>query len=95
MVGGLAPAAALSKDLPVFEACDDVFDVGADTSVRPPVVVADDPAAVNDPWPVITGVGGPQGVGEHGIRWWMMRSMVDWLVVNSAASARVVRFVRK
>jgi hypothetical protein len=45
VVDGLASAAALTEDLRVFEAGDDVFDAGADPSVRPVSGVVDDPAA--------------------------------------------------
>ena len=33
VVDGVAAAAALTEDLPVFEAADDVFDAGAEASV--------------------------------------------------------------
>ena len=46
VVDGLATAAALALDLPVFEAGDDVFDAGADAAVFAVVVVVDDPSGV-------------------------------------------------
>ncbi|MGH9207267.1 MAG: hypothetical protein ACRD1G_12000, partial [Acidimicrobiales bacterium] len=46
VVDGLAVAAALPQDLPVFESGDDVFVAGLDPAVCPVVVVADEPAGV-------------------------------------------------
>ncbi|HEX7323453.1 MAG TPA: hypothetical protein VF299_11100 [Mycobacterium sp.] len=42
------------------------------------------------PWPCV----GRRAVASTGTRWWVIRSTADWLVVNKAASARVVRLVR-
>ncbi len=42
VVDGLASAAALAQDLPVFEPGDDVFDAGADAAVCSVEVVVDD-----------------------------------------------------
>jgi len=55
VVDGLATAAALTQDVPVFEAGDDVLDAGADAAVFGVMVVVDDPAGVVVLW---TGDGG-------------------------------------
>jgi len=55
VVDGLFAAAALTQDLPVFEAGDDVLDTGADAAVFAVVIVVDDPAGVVPLW---TGDGG-------------------------------------
>ncbi|MDT5126033.1 MAG: hypothetical protein QOH54_1677 [Mycobacterium sp.] len=59
MVDGLAAAAALTQDVPVFEAGDDVLDGGADAAVFAVVIVVDDPAGVVALW---TGAGGDAAV---------------------------------
>ena len=46
VVDGLAAAAALPQDLPVFESGDDVFDTGTDAAMLSVVVVADDAPGV-------------------------------------------------
>ena len=46
VVDGLAAAAALSEDLPVFEPGEDVLDADPDPTVRSVVLVVDDPACV-------------------------------------------------
>jgi hypothetical protein len=45
VIDGLAAAAALSEDLPVFEPGEDVLDAGPDSAVRAVVVVVDDAAS--------------------------------------------------
>jgi hypothetical protein len=49
VVDGFAAAAALPKDLPVFEPGDDVFDPGSDASMIAVVVVMDDVAGAVAP----------------------------------------------
>lgn len=46
VVDGVASSAALTEDLPVFEAGEDVFDAGADAPVSAVVLVTDDAAGV-------------------------------------------------
>ena len=46
VVDGVASATALAEDLAVFESGDDVLDACPDPTVRPVVVVVDDPASV-------------------------------------------------
>jgi hypothetical protein len=46
VVDGVASATAMAEDLPVFETGDDMLDTCPDPTVRPVVVVVDDPASV-------------------------------------------------
>jgi hypothetical protein len=50
VVDGVASAAALAQDLPVFELGDDVFDARCDPAVRTVAVVVDDSAGVVASW---------------------------------------------
>jgi hypothetical protein len=64
VVDSLAAAAALTQDVPVFEAGDDVLDAGADAAVFAVVVVVDDPAAVVALWTGDGGVGAVSAVAQ-------------------------------
>nr|WP_240316609.1 hypothetical protein [Mycobacterium persicum] len=64
LVDGVAVAAALSKDLPVFESGDDMFDAGSDFAVRSVGVVADDESGVVACWAVDRGDAAASAVAE-------------------------------
>lgn len=99
VVDGVASSAALTEDLPVFEADEDVFDAGADAAVSA-VVVIDWSCTGIRVSSMIHGRSGlllvscSRALASIGTRWCNTRSTVDWLVANRAASARVVRLMR-